>query len=150
MNKRGTSLVELIAVIAIMGVIASIATFTVIAVIDRQRKNATINALDNIYGTAKEMLYLVGNADYDDNIVVNDDMSFCYISFNTMIDEGVIDGKDYRISNGDILFCYNMSETWATIGTDNISSTKPTSTGTVIVNNVSVTFNYSKNRFASA
>ena len=49
MGKKGASLVELIAVIVIMGVIAGIAVGTVTVVIARQRKNATINSLNNIY-----------------------------------------------------------------------------------------------------
>lgn len=147
MNKRGTSLVELIAVIAIMGVIASVATITVVNVIDRQRKNTTVSTLNNIYGTAKEMLYLVENADYDENITVNDSKTFCYISLNTMLDAGIIDGNDYRTSDGNIYFCYNMRETWVVIGSTNDSEAKPSSTGTIVVNKVNIAFDFADNKF---
>lgn len=150
MNNKGTSLVELIAVIVIMGVIASIATVTIVNVIDRQRRNTVINTLDNIYGTAKEMLYLVENAEYDENITISDDRRFCYISLNTMLDAGIIDGNDYRTTDGDIVFCYNMSETWVVIGSVSLSNTKPTSTGSIVVNKVSISFDYNTNKFIKA
>lgn len=147
MNKKGTSLVELIAVIVIMGVIASIASVTIINVIDRQRRNTTVNTLNNIYGTAKEMLYLVTNADYDENITVNDDKTFCYISLNTMLDAGIIDGNSYRVENGDVYFCYNMTETWVVIGNDTPTNSKPTSTDSIIINKVNVTFDFLIDKF---
>ena len=149
MNKKGTSLVELIAVIVIMGVIASIATVTVVNVIDRQRKNTTINTLNNIYGTAKEMLYLVENASYDENITVVDE-HFCYISISTMLDAGIIDGNDYRPVGNEIFFCYNMNETWVAITDESPLSSKPESTGDTEVNKVNVSFDFNDNRFIKA
>ncbi|MCR5462210.1 MAG: type II secretion system GspH family protein [bacterium] len=150
MNKKGTSLVELIAVIVIMGVIASITTATIVTVIDRQRKNATINTLNNIYGTAKEMLYLVQNASYDENITVNDEKTFCYISLNTMLYSGIIDGNNYRANNGDVYFCFDMNQTWAIIGTAAPSNNKPDSTGEIVINQVEVTFDFSTDKFIKA
>jgi len=53
LNKKGTSLVELIAVIIIMGIIAGIAIPTTIAVINRQKKNAAAKSADAIVSTLK-------------------------------------------------------------------------------------------------
>ena len=56
LNKKGTSLVELIAVIVIMGIIAGIAIPTTIAVINRQKKNAATKSCQNAYAAAKNVL----------------------------------------------------------------------------------------------
>ena len=56
LNKKGTSLVELIAVIVIMGIIAGIAIPTTIAVINRQKKNAAYKSAENIVAAAKNVL----------------------------------------------------------------------------------------------
>lgn len=56
LNKKGTSLVELIAVIIIMGIIAGIAIPTTIAVINRQKKNAAKSSANNVYATAQQTL----------------------------------------------------------------------------------------------
>ena len=56
LNKKGTSLVELIAVIVIMGIIAGIAIPTTIAVINRQKKNSAIKSCENVLSTAKTVL----------------------------------------------------------------------------------------------
>ena len=56
LNKKGTSLVELIAVIVIMGIIAGIAIPTTIAVINRQKKNSALKSAENIYAAAKNVL----------------------------------------------------------------------------------------------
>ena len=56
LNKKGTSLVELIAVIVIMGIIAGIAIPTTIAVINRQKKNAAVKSAQNVVDAAKSVL----------------------------------------------------------------------------------------------
>ena len=56
LNKKGTSLVELIAVIIIMGIIAGIAVPTTIAVINRQRKNAAKSSAEAMFTSSKEVL----------------------------------------------------------------------------------------------
>ncbi|MBP5446311.1 MAG: prepilin-type N-terminal cleavage/methylation domain-containing protein [Acholeplasmatales bacterium] len=56
LNKKGTSLVELIAVIVIMGIIAGIAIPTTIAVINRQKKNAAKSSADNVMAAAESVL----------------------------------------------------------------------------------------------
>ena len=56
LNKKGTSLVELIAVIVIMGIIAGIAIPTTIAVINRQKKNAAVKSAENAFAAAKNVL----------------------------------------------------------------------------------------------
>ena len=148
MNKNGTSLVEVIAVIVVMGIIASIATVSAIAVINRQKKNATVHSLNDIYGTAKTMLYQVKLGSYDEYIESIDD-DFYYVSLNDMIDNGAVDGEDYRTEEIDIYFCYDLDETWVVIN-NSITKTKPTSTGNAEVKDVSVTFNYSTDKFINA
>ena len=53
LNKKGTSLVELIAVIVIMGIIAGIAVPVTIAVINRQKKNAAEKSAEAVISTIK-------------------------------------------------------------------------------------------------
>ena len=149
MNKKGASLVELIAVIVIMGVIASIATLTISSVINRQRRNATINSLNGIYETAKGLLIQVETGTYDENITLIDD-DFCYISLSTMLDEGIIDGSDYRANGDEIYFCYDFNDSFVIITADSVSNNRPDSTGSTIVNSVMVTFDFQSNKFISA
>ena len=56
LNKKGTSLVELIAVIVIMGIIAGIAIPTTIAVINRQKRNAALKSAQAVFDAAKSAL----------------------------------------------------------------------------------------------
>ena len=55
LNKKGTSLVELIAVIVIMGIIAGIAVPVTIAVINRQKKNAAAKSAEAVVSTIKQL-----------------------------------------------------------------------------------------------
>ena len=64
LNKKGTSLVELIAVIVIMGIIAGIAIPTTIAVINRQKKNAAEKSVGSVISTLKNLILEV-QADAD-------------------------------------------------------------------------------------
>ena len=56
LNKKGTSLVELIAVIVIMGIIAGIAVPVTIAVINRQKQNAACKSAESLLSTIKNVL----------------------------------------------------------------------------------------------
>ena len=56
LNKKGTSLVELIAVIVIMGIIAGIAVPTTIAVINRQKKNAAARSAESAVSALKNVI----------------------------------------------------------------------------------------------
>ncbi len=69
LNKKGTSLVELIAVIVIMGIIAGIAIPTTIAVIDRQKQNAAIKSAQTVLDAAKQVL-LEASADETSEVIV--------------------------------------------------------------------------------
>ena len=53
LNKKGTSLVELIAVIVIMGIIAGIAVPVTISVINRQKLNAAAKSAEALVTTVK-------------------------------------------------------------------------------------------------
>ncbi|MBP5446317.1 MAG: type II secretion system protein [Acholeplasmatales bacterium] len=148
-NKRGASLVELIAVIIIMGVIAGIAVPTVIAVINRQRRNATINALNEIYNSAISLLLQVETESYDPNITLVDE-DFCYISLTTLIDSGNVDGNDYYPQNEEVYFCYNFNSNWVVITNGEVSKEKPTSTGTSYINKLDITFDFDNDSFKVA
>lgn len=56
MNKKGTSLVELIAVIVIMGIIAAVAVPTTISVIGRQKKKAAKSSIQGCEDAAQTLL----------------------------------------------------------------------------------------------
>lgn len=56
-NKKGVTLVELLAVIVILGIIAAIAVPTIGGLIERQRENAAAAEWDNIKEAAR--LYIV-------------------------------------------------------------------------------------------
>jgi len=148
MNKKGMSLVEILAVIIIMGVVAGIGTVTTVALISRQRKNATVNALNNIYSTAQNILYQARAESHNDYITYIDE-DFCYTSLTRLIDDGAIDGAHYKPVGNDIYFCFNMDETWVIIDST-VSKTKPENTGETQVNSVTVTFNYSSKKFKIA
>ena len=148
-NKKGASLVELIAVIVIMGVIAGIATLTVTAVISRQRKNATVSALNDIYNSTKGLLIQVETGSYDENITLVDD-DFCYISLTTLIDSGNVDGKDYKSITNEVYFCYNMNASWVVITDGAVTKIKPESAGTANINQVDITFDYTIDKFITA
>ena len=148
MNKKGSSLVELIAVIVIMGIIASVATVTAVAVIDRQKKNAAINSLNGIYDSAIALLVQVETGSFDENIIVED--SYCYISLTTLIDTGNVEGDDYRPVDNEIYFCYMQYKPYVIIGNETPTSSIPEVTGNSTINGVSITFNYSKNQFVTA
>ena len=148
MNKKGTSLVELIAVLIIMGLIAGITTVTVVAVVARQRKNSVVTSLNNIYESAKVLLVQVETSSYDENITLVDN-DFCYISLTTLIDSGNVDGENYKPIGNEIYFCYNMHDSFVNITSSTISDNIPESTGNATVDNVLVTFDYSKDKFKS-
>ena len=147
--KKGTSLIELIAVIVILGVIASITTVVVVNVIYRQKKNATVISLNDTYRSAQEMLILVKSSDYDPIITIVDD-DFCYVTLTDMIDNGRLRGNDYYPAGDEIYFCYDMNDPFVVITSGTISKTKPEATGTTRVNGVDVTFDFDNDCFIIA
>ena len=145
MDKRGASLVELIAVIVIMGIVASIGTVTTILIINRQRKNVTVHSLNDIYKTAKNLLYQAQmEARIELVIVVSDD--FCYVTLTDMVDGHAIDGEHFKPVDNEVYFCYYGEETWVVIG-ETPTTTKPTSTNNSTINSIEVTFDYTKDAF---
>lgn len=54
MNRKGFTLVELIATIALLGVIAIISYVSITAVLEKSRKNNCYTLIDNITSAAKE------------------------------------------------------------------------------------------------
>ena len=150
LGKRGTSLVEIIAVIIIMGIIVSITTIVATSVITRQRKNAVVNALNEIYKSATSLLIQVSTGSFDENITVEEDCA--YVSLTTLIDSGNVDGSNYKPLENEIYFYYDMQNVWVVItnNSDSLPSEKPSTTGEAVVNSERVTFNYEKNLFKIA
>ena len=149
MNKKGTSLVELIAVIVIMGIIASISTVTVVTVIHRQRKNAAISSLNTIYRSAKALLVQVETGNYDENIIVVEE-DYCYISLTVLIDTGSVDGVNYKPTENEIYYCYDYHSSWVIISNNAPTNTIPAQTGVALVNGVSITFDFTNDKFIFA
>lgn len=145
MDKRGMSIVEIIAVVAIMGIVAGIGTVTTILIINRQRKNVTVHSLNDIYKTAKNLLYQAQmDPDVELVVVVND--YFCYVSLTDMVDGHAIDGEHFKPVDNEVYFCYYGEETWVVIG-ETPTTNKPTSTNTSSINSIEVTFDYTKDAF---
>ena len=149
MGKRGTSIVELIAVIVIMGIIAGIAVPVTIVLVNRQRKNATIASLNNVYEMAKDLLFQVQTGSYDENIYLVDE-NFCYLSLTTIVENHLIDGENYAPQGAEIYFCYDFNEPYVIITDGGVTAGKPTTTGSALVHDVNVTFSYDTNKFVSA
>ena len=149
MNKKGMSLVEIMAVIVIMGIVASIGTVSAIAIVDRQRKNSVVNSLNNIYETAKDMLLQVKYASYDEYVVVVDE-TFCYVTLTDMIDNAAVDRDDYKPEGNEIYFCYDLNDNWWLEIGNSATSEKPTSAGEALVHGVNVTVDYTNNKFKKA
>ena len=147
--KKGTSLVELIAVIVILGIIASITTIVATNVIHRQKKNATITSLNDTYRNAQDLLCLVETTSYDEIITIVDN-DFCYVSLTTMIETGRIRGNSYIPRGPEIYFCYDMNEAFVVITDGTLTKEKPESTGTTLVNGVNVSFSYESDSFIIA
>ncbi len=148
-NKKGTSLVELIAVVVIMGIIAGIAVPTTIAVINRQKVNSVLASLESIYRSAKNELSQVSTGIFDDCITVIND-SFYYISLTTLLDNGMVDGEKYRPVGSDIYFCFDESIYFVQITSSSVSTSKPTTTGSTVVDGVNVTYDCTNNKFIKA
>lgn len=147
--KKGTSLVELIAVVVIMGIIAGIAVPVTIAMTKRQKANAVLTSLESIYRSAKNELSQVSTGIYDDNISIIDD-NFYYISLTTLLDNGMVDGAKYRPVGSDIYFCFDESIYFVQITSSSVSTSKPTNTGSTVVDGVNVTYDCTNNKFIKA
>lgn len=130
LNKKGTSLVELIAVIVIMGIIAGIAIPTTIAVINRQKKNAAVKSAENAFAAAKNVL-LEGSTG---TMTLAEDAS-----------QGVYkDGETYKINTAGLVAIGELEKEIVTAGTLTFSLTGTNTFSVdcsgVKVNDVSITY----------
>ena len=147
LNKKGTSLVELIAVIIIMGIIAGVAIPTTIAVIDRQKTNAAKNSAQNIMAAAEPVL-LEANATPDnlpdgvskvettDTVAAGDDGQF-KILVDDLAEYGHLKENPITSTNKSSVYIYidstnkcHWSETSITISGKTIDPTTISSTTT--------------------
>ena len=64
-NKKGVSLVELIAVIVIMGIIATVGGVAVASIIENSNKSAAVTAVSDVFAAGKN--YLQQNYTYDED-----------------------------------------------------------------------------------
>lgn len=149
MGKKGASLVELIAVIVIMGIIAGIGTVSAMEIINRQKRNKVFGELNSIYRTAKGILFQTTVGDNDD-LLHNIDDDFYYLKLSDMVDNAYVEGKVENTGEAEVYFCFDLEETFVIITSGNISKGKPTTTGSTIINEVSVTFSFSENKFIRA
>lgn len=105
-NKKGTSLIELIAVIVIMGIIAAIAVPTTVSVINIQKKKATIAGLNNTYSYVKGLLITTNVGELDPAITkVEGENAFYYTYVSKILELGYIDGQ-FDLST-EVYFCYD-------------------------------------------
>lgn len=107
-NKKGSSIIELLAVLLIMGLIAAIAIPTTIGAINRNKKNAAKHSLNSVYESAQTLLSQTATDDYSETIVkVND--YFYYVSLTALIDAGEVKGHSYYPQDNEVFFCYNKN-----------------------------------------
>ena len=149
MDKRGTSIIELMAIIVIMGIIAGIGTVSAIAIINRQRKNKVIGELNSIYRTAKGILFQTTVGDNDD-LLHNIDDDFYYLKLSDMVENAYIEGRVENTGEAEVYFCFDTNETFVIITSGNITKGKPTSTGSTTINDELITFDYDENKFVGA
>ena len=110
LNKKGTSLVELIAVIVIMGIIAGIAIPTTIAVINRQKKNAAVKSAETVFSAAKSVL-LEASAGESIGYVTKatpEDGSTTYTTTSTLLATNSEIEKDPSDGNGAMTIVYTI------------------------------------------
>lgn len=71
-NKKGVSLVELIAVIVIMGIIATVGGISVATIINDSKENAAVQAVSDVYAAAKNYYQVEGAVGQLDDLVEKD------------------------------------------------------------------------------
>ena len=99
-NKKGVTLVELLAVIVIMGIIAAIAVPAIGGLIENTRKNAAIAQLDQMVEAAN--LYALNAEDAEDVLVsvLGLDVSITGITFDVVDNEAT----DFTLTDAKIVF----------------------------------------------
>lgn len=95
-NKRGVTLVELLAVIVILGIIAAIAVPTIGGLIERTRENAAKATYTNVLEAAQ--LYAAENPDKDDFTFAD------VVGAGFIEDVAFTDDEGDAIANADIKF----------------------------------------------
>jgi len=108
LNKKGTSLVELIAVIIIMGIIAGIAIPTTIAVINRQKQNAANNSAKNVMAAAETVLMEVAaNPSDKPNYVLTGSGDQKYtVTVKALADNGELKSNPLEGDNKDTIYIW--------------------------------------------
>lgn len=153
LNKKGTSLVELIAVIVIMGIIAAIAIPTTVGVINRQKKKAAVESANSAFSAAKTVLLEASTmADSGASIGVSKlaDAEVYYIDAEALKTNGHIDSKvDVKLADTDKLyFIYDGTKFTILVGASvNAMPTEPTVK--VTIDGVDLTFTVETGKFAS-
>ena len=100
MNKKGFTLVELLATIAIMTVIATVLTINILNIFEK-RQEAADESLENIITTAANVyLELNKNEELKETCKING----CSISTDTLIKEGLLNEED--VDNSKVINIY--------------------------------------------
>lgn len=126
LNKKGTSLVELLAVIVIMGIIAAIAVPSVGALISNSKKNAAVQSANVVLSSAKTALMAAQASGASDEYVTKVGNLDVYWTTNVELKEGKFIESDPFDSGVTVYFVLSG-------GTVYIQSAEPSAAVTVNV-----------------
>ena len=139
LNKKGTSLVELIAVIIIMGIIAGIAIPTTIAVINRQKRNAAKSSAQNVYSAAQTALLEAATGETVDGVEADEreDIAIYKTTVSALVENGELEKNPFSTDVEFVLW------------TDGAKKNKVEPTGeSFVVNTITLYWNADCNEFS--
>ena len=64
----------------------------------------------------------------------------------TQNNEKAIDGENFKPVGNEVYFCYDTNETWVVIG-NTPTIEKPSNTGSTIINQVNITYDFNQKSF---
>ena len=111
MNKKGFTLIELLAVFVILGIIMVIAIPSINSSMNRTKKKQNVQRIKLLESYAESYVSEHKNSIYQN---INEGSS-CYISIQTLIDEGYLSvdeskDSDGKVFNGVVVFQRNSSQ----------------------------------------
>ena len=109
-NKKGVSLVELIAVIVIMGIIATVGGVAVASIIENSNKSAAVTAVSDVFSAGKN--YLQSNPN-DDAVTLSELKTAGYIeeaTYNKFMVDGTLNEITVSVANGGVVYSITDSK----------------------------------------